>query len=157
MEDYVDAEDLVPFGALLADIRGTDKAVHVGYHSADKYDDQGAREHHWIAHMPDYREGREGDEEYLSVRIATDRASVSYVDFETACRHLEVPEIYSWDLVTKEVVGVEQTPVPFEKEPTLLVECPVCDRFGTTHPWKFDDYVPETCPCGYEGEYDVQV
>ena len=152
-QQYADAETMLPFGELLRDIRGTDKAVHVGYFSADKYDDRGATDHHWIAHMPNW-EDRDG--EYLSVRISTGIGGVTYVDFETASSHLEPPRFYEWELAVKDVVDIERTPIPYRKESQVLVECPECERFGVTHPWKFDDYVPDECPCGYGGEWDVR-
>lgn len=153
VEQYVDAEELLPFGELLTSIRGTDKAVHVGYHSEDKYDDRDARDHHWIAHMPNYERG---GEEFLSVRISTGISSVNHVKLETAAAHLKPPKFYEWELAVKEVVDVEQTPIPYKKESTLLVECPECERFGTTHPWKLEDFLPDECACGFGGEWNVR-
>lgn len=147
-DQYVSAESLLPFGALLESIRGTDKAVHVGYYSEDKP----GRDHHWIAHIPDYEHG---SEEFLSVRISTGIGGVSHVDLETASTHLKPQDFYSWEMVAKDVVDVEKTPIPYKREDTVGVECPECDRWGQTHPWKLDDYVPDACPCGYEGEWNV--
>lgn len=149
---YVNAETLLPFGDLLASIRGTDRAVHVGYYSRDKYDDRGARTHRWIAHMPDYERG---SEEFLSVRISTGVSGVTHVDLERASDQLKPPKFYEWDLVVKDVVDIERTPIPYKKESAVSVECPECERFGTTHPWKLEDYLPDECECGYRGEWDV--
>lgn len=149
---YADAEALLPFGEMLRDIRGTDKAVHVGYYTEDKYDDRQARTHRWITHAPEYERG---DEEFLSVRISTGIAGVTHVKLERASAQLQPPKFYEWALAVKEIVDVERTPIPYKRESTLSVECPECERFGTTHPWKLDDYLPEECPCGYGGELDV--
>lgn len=144
---------MLPFGALLRSIRGTDNAVHIGYYSAEKYDGEGGRDHHWIAHRPAFEPG-EG--EFLSVRISTGVGGVSHVTFEIACSHLAEPEFYEWEMAVKETVPIERTPIPYKKESTLTIECPECDRFGTTHPWKLDEYLPDVCPCGYGGELDVR-
>lgn len=152
-QQYVDAEALLPFGELLNDIRGTEKVVRVGYFTNDENVEGQERMHHWIAHMPDYEVG---DGEFLSVKIATGMTSVSHVTFKMACRHLEPPTFYEWELAVKDVVDINRTPIPYKKESTLHVECPECGRFGLTHPWKLDDYVPDECPCGYRGDWDVQ-
>lgn len=142
---------MLPFGELLRDIRGTDKAIHVGRYR----EETGDRDNHWIAHMPDYERG---SGEFLSVRIASSIGGVSHVDLETASTHLQDTSLdfQDYELVTRKVVDIERTPIPYKKEPTLSVECPECERFGTTHPWKLDDYVPDECPCGYGGEWDVR-
>lgn len=148
INQYVSAEEMLPFGELLRDIQGTDKAVHVGYHS----DDKPGRDHHWIAHMPEWERG---SEEFISVRISTHVAQVSHVDVESASEHLQPPRVYEWELSVKDVVEIKRTPIPYKKETTHTVECPNCERFGTTHPWKLDDYVPDVCECGYDGDFDI--
>lgn len=150
VNQYADAESMVPFGELLMEVRGTEKAVHVGYYREEK----GKRDHRWIAHLPDHEEGRG---EFLSVRISTNVGQVTYVDFETASGHLQEPGLpfQDYDLVVRDVVDIDRTPIPYKKERTVSVECPECERFGTTHPWKLEDYVPDVCACGYRGEYNV--
>lgn len=152
-QQYVDAETLLPFGEILRDLRGTDKAVHVGYYSDDKYDDRGARDHHWIAHMPDLDII---NAEFVVVRISTSVGSVTDTKIEDAGRYLTAPRFGDWQLAVKDVVDIERTPIPYKIERTLRVECPECDRFGTTHPWKLENYLPDECPCGFGGEWNVQ-
>lgn len=149
IQQYEDAEAMLPNGDLLTSIRGTDQAVHVGHLSAR----DGRRNHHWVAHMPDYEEG---PEEFLIVRISTNVGSVTYLNLDDASQQLVPHEFYEYEEVVRTVVDIERTLILYKKERTVSVECPECERWGSTHPWKLDAYLPDVCECGYEGEWNVR-
>lgn len=139
---YVDAERLLPSGDLLSEIRGTDRAVRAVYVDSLFYD----RQHWWVSH---------DGSKFIGVKRTEGQASVVTGRFDDAISWLGFSKHDDGELVYSDTVPVEKTPIPYKKEDTLLVECPECDRFGTTHPWKADDYIPDECACGFGGEFNV--
>lgn len=146
---FEDAENLLPFGARLRSITGTEMAIHTGY-----YDPGHGRDHRWAAHAPDYNGG-----EYIGVRISSGVGQTGPMDFEDAAEFLEgvSNEFYDYELVSERIVPIETTPIPYKRAGNVSVECPECDAWGQTHAWNLEDYLPDECPsCGYGGEMDVR-
>ena len=144
-EQYVDAESLLPFGDLLQNIRGTGEAVRAIYRDSIFYD----RQHWWVTHT-----GEEG-RGYLGVKFTETQRSVVTGDLEDAVSWLSITAPDDGKLVIHSTVDIEKTPIPYKREDRVSVECPECERWGQTHPWKLEDYLPDECPCGYGGEWDV--
>lgn len=142
---FDDCQSLVPRAELLTRIRNTDQAVRARWTDSICYD----RKHFWVVHTPD------GRREFLGVKFTETQRAVVTGDLQDAQAWLTASSIDDGELAAMDTVPVEQTPIPYKREDTLHVECPECGRFGTTHPWKLDDYLPDECPCGYGGEWNV--
>lgn len=78
---------------------------------------------------------------------------------QPALSWLERPRVYDFELVKRELVPIDRTPLPYKMEDTLTVECPECDRVAfSVHPWRLVDYLERwtPCECGFDGDLDVR-
>lgn len=145
---YRNAEELLPYGELLEEIRGTDCAIRAIYLDSIFYD----RQHWWVAHTPD------GREEFIGVKRNESQVSVNSGTFEDALAWLSIIDPDDGTLVSKETVPIEQTPIPYHRDGSVMIECPECDNFATAHSWKVDQQLEQIdeCACGYGGDFDVE-
>jgi hypothetical protein len=142
---FVDAQKLLPHGAMLSDLPSG--SVYVVVHTANIGFD---RRHWWIA--------RDG-EEFVGVKRTPSQKAVVRGELEKVLSWLDTPDFYDAEQVLTRVVDRDQTPLPYDLAPNVRRECPECGAWGQMHEWKWqrerDTAINGCSCCDFGGELRV--